>query len=285
MRKANKTNFHLYRYQILPLSRSHQQALFDDINSIEELIEQKNRFFSEALLGVSEFAYSKSELTHKLRHQEGEFYLFKFGVYRAISREKKDFTAEELDNWPSFFVGIWNSPDKQFIFIEERSSAFQHSSAFVKILQNNLNDRLSKRNLTLEIEPLFEDKSFWEVVDKFRGKVQSIEFELITPNMANISGALSGDLKTLAKSTDTIKTNLKLNSSKSSHLNVTTDNSMIDGLVDYSSSGGGDIKFSVRGLKKKISLGKTVKTIQIDNIESTGINTKDLSDLIKSMVE
>ncbi len=43
--KKNSTTFDLYRFQILPLNRYYQGNLFDNINSINELIEKKNQIF------------------------------------------------------------------------------------------------------------------------------------------------------------------------------------------------------------------------------------------------
>lgn len=41
--------FNLYRYQLLPKDRFFQGTLFGEINSVEELIEQKNKLFQQQL--------------------------------------------------------------------------------------------------------------------------------------------------------------------------------------------------------------------------------------------
>jgi hypothetical protein len=285
MARKKKTDFQIYRYQILPISRNIQKDLFEGIDSIEELIAKKNQFFKDSILKIKTFEYSYSELAHKIRHEDKDFFLFRFGVNRSISRETKDFTEEEIDNWPSFYVGLWNRPDKQYFIVEERRDAFQQTRSFTKVFEENVNKVLYRYNLVCLIEPLFEEHSFWAVVKEYEERIESVEFELITPNLANISGKLSDELKDFAKSTNTQKTNMKIQSDKSSHLNIEEENENIDNLVDYSSEGGGDIKFRIKNLKKTISLGESVKTIQIDDIYTSGINTKEISDLLKDLLE
>lgn len=285
MARKKKTDFQIYRYQILPISRNIQKDFFEGIDSIEELIAKKNQFFKETILKIKNFEYPYSDLAHKVRHQGEDFFLFRFGVNRSISRETREFTEEEIDNWPSFYVGIWNHPNKQFFVVEERRDAFQHTKSFVKLFEENVNKFLERYNLVCLIEPLFEENSFWAVVNEYQERITSVEFELITPNLANISGKLSDELKDFAKSTNSQKTNMKIQSDNSSHLDIQEDNKNIDGLVDYSSEGGGDIKFRIKNLKKTISLGESVKTIQIDDIYISSINTKEISDLLKDLLE
>lgn len=285
MARKKKTDFQIYRYQILPISRNIQKDFFEGIETIDELISKKNQFFEETILKIKNFEYPYSELAHKVRHQEDNFFLFRFGVNRSISRETKEFTEEEIDNWPSFYVAVWNNPDKQFFVVEERRDAFQQTKSFVKLFEENINKVLERYNLVCLIEPLFEENSFWAVVDEYQDRIIAVEFELITPNLANISGKLSDELKDFAKTTNSQKTNMKIQSDKSSSLDIEEENKNIDGLVDYSSEGGGDIKFRIKNLKKTISLGESVKTIEIDNIYLSGINSKEISGLLKDLLE
>ena len=117
---------------------------------------------------------------------------------------------------------------------------------------------------------MFEKHSFWELVDEYSGKLLSIDFEFITPNMATISSALSGDLKKLAKSTNSIRNRLRLESGESASLAQDQSNQMINGLVDYSGQGGGDITLKIKGLKKKVKTSKTLKEVEFDEIDLEG---------------
>lgn len=283
--KKKKTRFQLYRYQILPINRRMQFDAFDNISSLDDLLNKKNKLFEKVLLSIKSFEYSYSEINHQLRHHEGSLYLFRFGVNRFLNRETKDFDKEELDNWPSFYAGIWNKPDKQYLIVEERKNAFHNTQSFVKVFESNINSKLERHNLTIVVKPLFEEHSFWDVVKKYDQRVESIYFELITPNLANISDGLNEDLKKLAKDTNTSKTNLNINSDKNSSLTIEDSNDEINNLVDYSSEGGGDIKFKIKKLKYRISLGKSVKTVQLDDIYISGLSTKEISDIIKDIAK
>ena len=70
-------------------------------------------------------------------------------------------------------------------------------------------------------EPLFEKEEFWTLVLKeYKNKVDYVEFDIVTPNMAAISASLTEDLKNFAKNTNTAKTKLKMESDKDSNLNL-----------------------------------------------------------------
>lgn len=238
--------FEIYRYQLLPIDRFFQGDLFGDIHSVSELIDRKNDLFAEVLQQIRLLPGKQTQVIAKSLGRVDNFFLYRFAANRSIVRETEEFKEEELDNWPSFFVGIWNSPDKQFIIIEERRDAFQYTDTVVSAFESTIAPKLKAKQLNLFIEPLFKEEEFWKIVYRYEGKITEIKFELITPNMANISSVLSEDLKNLAKSTNTGRTQLCITSSPDSALNLKKSDEQIDGLVKYSSEGGGNISFRAK---------------------------------------
>ncbi|MFW8696000.1 hypothetical protein, partial [Mesorhizobium japonicum] len=85
-------------------------------------------------------------------------------------------------NWPKIWVAIWNHPDSQLIAVQQRTQAFQKPVAAVRLLMKSLEDPLSRHQLVSATEPLFEEQVFWDLVEKHKGKIRKVEFELITPN-------------------------------------------------------------------------------------------------------
>lgn len=261
--------FHIYRYQLLPINRYFQADLYGP-KTLEELLENKNTYFQQALNADGAFKSSRTITQTQKLFERNNFFLYRVAANRSLNHETRDFKTEVIDNWPKILVAIWNEPDKQLIAIQHRYAAFQSTDAFLKILLGSVENVLAKNQLTVISDPLFEKHIFWDLVDRNPGRVQEVEFEIITPNMANISGSLSDDLKKFAKETNSIKNKITISADKSSALHVSHNNPTVNGLVDYSSQGGGNISIKLKGVKKKITTSKTIKEFSIEESSLIG---------------
>ena len=261
--------FHLYRYQLLPVNRFFQGDLYG-ATSIEELIAKKNEFFQEALNSESIFKTTRRNTTTQKLFERDDFILFRVAANRSLNHETKDFKTEVIENWPKILVAVWNKADKQLIAVQHRTAAFQSTDAVVKLIFNSIEPILSQRQLTAVSDPLFEKHVFWDLIKANVGKVQEIAFEIITPNMANISGTLPDNLKDFARATNATRSKIEISSEKSNALKIDENNTTIAGLVDYSSEGGGGISIKISGFKKKIHTSKTVKEVVIDEASLIG---------------
>jgi hypothetical protein len=282
--KKRVHRFIVFRYQILPIDRYFQGELFGKITSINDLLERKNELLLESINQVHKISEGQNQLIAKKIIEKDDLLLFKYAVNRSIVRETDSFTEEELENWPSFLVVIWNHPEKQYLLIEERRTAFQHVETPTEAIKNSINKELEKNQLRIHIEPLFDKEEFWKIIERYKGKISSVNFELITPNMANISSSLSEELKEVAKKTNTSTTNIVLESDPSSSLNIDHDNSQIEGLVDYSSKGGGNIRIKAIGIKKMFQTTKTKKGIEIDEIEFSASSVNEIVEMLKGLM-
>lgn len=277
-----QARFHIYRYQLLPVDRFFQPDLYGP-KSVEELISKKNDLFNDAINSDMAFQTSKTITSVQKLFERDNFMLFRIAVSRSLNHETKDFKTEIIDNWPKILVAIWNSPDKQLIAIQHRSTAFKDTDAAIKLIFSSIQEILSKYQLVAMPEPTFEKHIFWDLIKNNLGKVQEVEFEIITPNMANISGTLPEDLKLFAKETNSVKNKLSISSNPDSALKIDEENPVINGLVAYSSEGGGDISIKISGFKKKIHTSKTVKEFTLNEAELIGepeVVSKILKDLL-----
>lgn len=272
-----KPQFHVFRYQILPIAREFQIDLFHGVKNLEELLSKKNELFWAALKTVdsqhSDFSNLRVTLEHTILLETPDTKFYKFGVYRHLDRETRDFKHESIDNWPSFLVLVWNHPDKQYIVIEKRYLAFQFTETAIRQMLDPVNTILAKSNLRVHWEPLFEQKVFWDIIRKNKGKIQEIKFELVTPNMANISKMLSEEIKDLAKTTNSSNTSVGLVADPASSLSVKESDVAVASLVDYAAQGGGNISLRLKGIKRTIKTSKTVKTTEIEQAEANDPQT------------
>lgn len=280
---TNPTAFELFRYQLLPIDRFLQGNLLTGVGSIEELISRKNEFFSEAISGTKSFSDKKHQTITKKLFDEDNFFLLRIAHNRSIHRETKDFRDEVIDNWPSILVAIWNDPEKQFIAVQRRSTAFSSCEVVVKMIINSISSQLGHHHLRAIHEPLFEKQQFWSLLQQYEGRIKSVEFEIITPNMANISGSLSDDLKDFAKATNSVRNKLKIESDPEAPLHLEESNRTLQGLVNYSSEGGGNISLKIDGVKKTYHTSKTVREIQLGNMEIQG-NAQEVASVIKELL-
>ncbi|TEA74153.1 hypothetical protein [Allopusillimonas ginsengisoli] len=262
--------FELFRYQLLPVDRQLQLDFINDIQTIDELIERKNDIFAQALREVHQFNHPRTDVIAKLLYTEQDFFLYRIAANRSIHRETKEFSDEYIDNWPSVLVAVWNHPEIQLIAVQRRSTAFQHAKSVVQMILEAVAPKLGSAHLSSHFEPLFEVEGFWTLVHKFEGRIQSIDFEFITPNMANISRSLSQDLRQFAKEMNSVNNNLRLAADPESAIHVDESNPTLAGLVEYSSEGGGNITMKISGLRKKYQTSKNTKTVSVDELDISG---------------
>lgn len=276
-------NFNLYRYQILPKDRHFQGTLFGDIQTVEDLISKKNQIFYTQIKTIEEWKNKRASIKGQLIYDKDDFLLFRFAPRRTVKIENEIFEEEKYENWPSILVAIWNKADMQYMLIQDRKQAFSSTKSVLNTIIQSINISLSTKQLKIYAEPIFHKDAFWNIIDEHTRTIKNIKFELITPNMANISAALSEDLKSLAKGTNTAKTFLEIDADDSI-LHIDKNDKQINSIVDYASEGGGNISIKVKGIKKRIQTANSVKSVEIGEIEITDSNMDRIVDLLKKVI-
>lgn len=204
---------------------------------------------------------------------------------KVISVDTENFETAEIDDWPQVVVLINNSEDKQVLAISKNRKAFWSSSVVLSIIRDSINPYLANFGLAMHVEAITERNQFWQIVEENRNKISNVKFELISPNMANISRVLKLELGQLNRDTNSHRTDLSLNGPDGGPLQVSKDNEMLNSLVDYASQGGGDISVKVRGLRNKISTSKSVKTIVIDELMIDNLTPSQLENFIAPFID
>lgn len=262
--------YDLYRYQLLP-APEFQSDLFEGRPlSSDELRAQKNGLFFTTLNEISDFSHRGFATTKKILLRSDTVVIFKIGIQKTVDRDTKELTKEKVESWPNVTVIVDNSPDVQAIAVSRNPRAFSSSRVLIEHLSRVIGSRLKAKGLTIEIREQFNSADFWTVVTENEGKVQRIRFEMVSPNMANISGALEVDLRSLNRDTHSQRVDIELNAPAGSALAVETSNPLINGCVDYASRGGGDIAIKIQGLRKEVRTSMSVKTIEIESLEIQG---------------
>lgn len=278
-----KKTFDYYRYQLVPKDYI-EFDLFKKTYSIEEIKANKNIFFAKVLKEVH-FANRKGKLPFKVNMANDNVYWIQLANIKSTTYIA-DFEEHSITTEPYVNILIDNDPTKQVIAISRNSQAYASTEQVVDIMQQALSLELKKYNLKLYISAINERDTFWNIIKKTRGQVTRIEIEIIKPNLSNISHSLKEDVRTLIEDTNSHLTTLKLESAEDGILSgITPKNENLNGIIDYSAEGGGNIKVKVRGQKELIQTKKSIKKIRVKfDIDITTNKPEEIKDVVKGVL-
>lgn len=277
--------FDIYRYQILPIEQTVQLQFGDEVLDIEQLKARKNELFHDAIVSISSFLWARAELEHRVLLDQDSRMIFRIGASRALRRTTRDFEQETVEDWPNALVYVDNRPDHQLMAIQVEYKAFRKPRTLARILERNINDSLRKYLLNAVILPVFDQHEFWHLVDKYPKRITQVRFDMVTPNMSNISKSLQLDLTALGRDTNTQETTLELNSVKGSHLVLSSANEFLKSLVDYVSAGGGSVWLKVRDIGRRLSTKDSVKEIDIGELDMASLEEAQSRQLVHRIDE
>lgn len=260
--------FKMYRYQLLPIDR-HTGDLYDG-RTTEELIQQKNEIFSSAIPFIRAYRHRGSDLSVRIDSSKNNAFILTIAPQRALTIETPDFRVERVDNWPHTVAIVLNRKDEQYVAVQDRPSSFASTDTVINLIEKSTRASLAKAGLRVHFERMFHQSYFWSIVNEYRNRITWVGFDFVTPNMANISSTLSNTLKRLAKDTNTAQSNLQLRSDPASSLDLRTDDETVQGLVDYTSEGAGDISLKVKGIRKRLHTSHSTREIQLNDLELSG---------------
>jgi hypothetical protein len=282
---TKQTSFEVFRYQLVIDKAFQSDAFQHQYNTPEELKAAKNNIF-KSIITENNFGFrsGNSDITSKLMYQSGDMFYFKVGVKRNTRRYKKDFTEEILDTYPNIIVAINNNPLVQKIAIQTNASAFQKTSIVANFIKASVQKFLKNYNITFAVEATFDSQQFWNIIREYPKQVKQVTFNLISPNMTNLTDSLELDLRSLHSDTNTQKTKLELNAEKDSYLTLDENSSLVNSIVDYSAKGGGDISVKVDSIKKKLHTAQSVKDFNVDELLLKSDDWEDIDKLFKAIL-
>lgn len=261
-----------------------QQSLFSKPIPFEELYEKKNEYFNEIFNEKLSFFHRGKKLNYQIVHRDNDLIILQLANRKKV-RLEVEFKSMDYESQPSCFIIISNDPEIQIIAIEADGYSFGSSFTIVRILQKCFESRLSKLGFNIHINPMYEEKEFWEIVARNSQMIERLKFEFVYPNLPRVNKNLSDELKEASKLLDSQKTNIEFNAAEKEILsNIDSSNRNLESLVKASAAGAGPIKIKLRSSRKWLSTGDKVKNVLIDS-EQIKDRTKLLTiiDYIKSL--
>jgi len=263
-------NFYIFRYHLNPLeSNSQQLELFDGSKlSKKEIKENKNQFFEKIILDKLKEGTPSNPM--ELYDRNDNYFLLKIANPKKTTIVK-NFKQSVYEHEPYVYVIINNDKSTQKIAIGENAESFYSVDATKNVLSKVLNRELKNYGLNIEIEKLFDVKDFWTYVQNHQNTIKKIEFEFIKPNLANISKVIPNAFKKLQEKTNAHKAKVSIEAPAHGFLEkINKSNKEINGMVEYSSEGGGNIKLKAKGLRKQLNTQEKPVILQIRELDLEG---------------
>lgn len=262
----SEVKFHIFTYQLSPKT-NRQLELFGHQLSTQELISNKNKYFNDVIHDNLIFRSNKNLLNYKLEYFDNDFILLRLANKRTVSIER-DFHREYFDSEPSSLVAIYNDPKIQILCIESDRTSFGSSFSVLKILEKEFDKKLARYHLNFDVQPKFEERLVWNLLKKYEGRVEKLQFQFSKPNLARVYESLSDELKEASKMMNSSTTKLEFNAPASEVLeNLNENNENLAGLVHASSEGAGPTKLKLKNIRQWESTENSVKSFEIENLE------------------
>jgi hypothetical protein len=269
---SKKMGFELFRYQLIPRSQQ-RLAILGETITVEELKERKNGYFMDELLGAGAYFDSiGNELFHKTIYHEGQNVVFQLGNAKQVILQDKNFNDTIAVTHPYVLVVVDNAPDIQIIAISINTVAFSNPFVVANILEKTFTARLDKYGLDISINPILDKKDFWDLIKKNEHRIAAMKFEIVKPNISNISSTLGEQLKGLVNSTNSQKTVVELTAPKGKVLeNINSENESLNQVTEYATEGGAsDVSLKIKGQRSYTKTRSTIRKTSIDEMEIKG---------------
>lgn len=266
--------FDMYRFQIAPIYKDIQLRLDGLFSSRKELINLKNKLFSDIL---SHDKFSLISPPHsvsgfELLNNFDDFFIFTIQVKKTVKittvRKKK----EKLSDFPYLYIIIFNDRNCQKIAIQKNTRVFPKTSDCVELLERSFSHYLKNSQLDIVINPIFIEGEFWNYIDLHKNDIKHISFEFNKQNLSFIRETIGDEMSKLLESTNGKTGSINIDSHSDGNLLIDKSNTNIKNLVLSASSGSqGDIKVKIKKRRSKFSTKnipteRTLKEAEISNL-------------------
>jgi len=257
----SNTKFQYFTYFLNPLE---QANLIPDKRD-------KNEILQDALSKT--FTYKARGATYAYAHHvtRGDYYIAKVGRQAKLKRSsspEKGFQSEHVDHWPHCWLIIDTNERKgkgQRIAFEYKHEAFNSPFEQLKHLADELNKHLFMCGYAMAINPVTEEKNFWDIVNENEDKIEKLTLTYNVPNLFKLNNSLEKDLKEIQKDYSSTEVTIDIKN-PDGKLKI-PHNKLTEQSADYIARGGGQYKMKVKGRKNYISSKKNTKTRTFTDFE------------------
>ena len=186
-----------------------------------------------------------------------------------IATFEKEFQKRRIEYTPSCIVIIDNRENMQYIAIEEDVIAFYDTEQVSKILQSTFNKQLKNYGLKLNIQKTYQKTEFWNIVNKYKDKVELVRFHFSYPNLPRVNKTIKEIIASASKSTNSKQSSFELKSASGESLFLDQSNQELNDLANYAADSGDEIEIKTKGIRSFLKTGSTSVSIEINDLEAT----------------
>ena len=266
----NMSKYRVYTYQFVPLQHF-QASLFgeENLQTSEQAMMHKQEIFSNLLEKDDlTFSFKNKIYGHKILLNSMGITVFRI-ANNKIATFEKEFQKRRIEYTPSCIVIIDNRENMQYIAIEEDVIAFYDTEQVSKILQSTFNKQLKNYGLKLNIQKTYQKTEFWNIVNKYKDKVELVRFHFSYPNLPRVNKTIKEMIASASKSTNSKQSSFELKSASGESLFLDQSNQELNDLANYAADSGDEIEIKTKGIRSFLKTGSTSVSIEINDLEAT----------------
>jgi hypothetical protein len=284
--KFKKIKINFYRYQLVPLTQKIQARIDQQFDTIDDLKNKKNKFLYDVLTNAFfKFRSEKEKINHKIEYSDESNILMKINVRKKAKLGTKDFRERDEEDYPQTILYFNNNKNHQILAIQDNKKAFSNHRVIAHIIEKNVEPLMNSYNLAFYLEPLYIESEFWDVIKRYEKRITWMRFELIKPNISNISGLIKDGLDIISSKTNTHTTAIELHAPQKGILeNLNKENEAFNAIVEYDLNGGGkQPEIKIGKARKKIKTKNSERSIDLEDIRIKGRTPAEVSKIFNSL--
>lgn len=171
-------------------------------------------------------------------------------VFSIHERTPDDVSDREVENWPYVVFRADLSPERQVFVVEENSAVFRSIDVLTRVLTEMATDAVFVHGYAASFEPIVQEQSFWQLVEKESQGVFAVTFRLRSPNL--FGGALKANetLKQLQAAFNNTEADISLRNDKGQ---LRLPRERVESFREYADKGGGswELTYAPKGKSKR----------------------------------
>lgn len=256
--------FQIFTYQFREDVAGSQLDMLDEAYNqidVKEMMERKQDLFEAEWKNEKDWVFKvgKTEYKHKLLEHRDHIVVFRIANNKKLHKEQ-DFHEVEIDHKPSCMVIIDNRAHRQQIAIQS-NKAFSSPVRVGKILESVFSERMKQHKLVVEINPRYEVREFWELVDRDPNGVSYLKFTFTPKNLPWLIGDIKRMFNDIGENFKA-EPSLELKSFDKAPLGVSKEDDMLKELLEVSAASGKVILVKMVDSRKTIKCGEKTNIVQ-----------------------
>lgn len=256
-------------------------TLFPD----SEGVKTKSEAIQSLLNTKIDFVGRQAEFSYRLDDIVEDRYFFgKIGKQTLKTHSLKlndNFIDKKEEEWP-YRQLIIDTDEKVQLVAFERSQKNDYNKPYYVLerLSEHLNKNLPEMGWHIAFEPVFDEKIFWEIINRHRGEIRQLKFVYHVPNLFGVNSSLEEELDDAKRNFAAQKVETSLTNDDGNLLIPET--KFVQESIDHISKGGG--KYEIKLANRTTITNKSeAKVVQIQQAKISTNNFAELHEIIKKL--